>query len=134
MKELILIFATIVVTSFWNKYLEPMWPEKNKMISGMKKLLRFTARYVIPIFFLIYVFWKTDFDKYFIFNVVFMSCVIIYRIINDFILKLKLNIYNILVERIGIEQEKKMLEFKLGFYENQIEFLNNIDKKITKKN
>lgn len=91
MKELGLILLTIILTSLWNKYFEPMFPEKIKMISGIKKVLRFTIKYALLILLLIYVFWKMEFNKFFIFNVVFISFIITYRIFNDIFYNFKVD-------------------------------------------
>jgi hypothetical protein len=89
MKELIIILSTVIITSFWNKYIDPMCPKKNIMISGIKKTFRFIMKYALLIFLLVYVFWKMELNKFFIFNVVFVSFIILFRIFNDIIYNFK---------------------------------------------
>jgi len=108
MKELGLILLTMFLTSLWSKYFEPMLPDKKKIISGTKKVLRFTIKYALLILLLIYVFWKMELNKFFIFNVVVIVFIITYRIFNDIIYNFKVDF--IKKQTRGLKKENKNLE------------------------
>ena len=92
----VLAISIVLLGILLNKYIEPILPERKKAISYMKKFFFFTGKYIFPICFLIFIFIKADFDKFFVFNVCLMFSYILFNIIIDLLNKNRKLIYEAL--------------------------------------
>lgn len=105
------LVTTALIAIIAKKYIEPILPDRKKVIDSIKYILFFVLKYVLPICLIIYSTINDAFDKFYVLSMTWYFGILVFQFTNDFVRSNNNKLIDILTETIK-DLEKKIEEAK----------------------